>query len=195
MTILDDHLDTLGPDLDDPDTRERWEVTDDALADWALHKIARIEAEQARLAHLADTRIADIRTWLDQATRPLDHDLDFFRSHLIAYRRRLEDRDPKLPKTYKLPSGAIKRRAGRDRTVVVDHQAFTAWALDNLPEALKIDPRVSALADARFATNVVDGEGGHLFDRETSAMVPGVEIIEGTDTYSVVAEVVREDVF
>lgn len=196
MNELDQHLDQQGPDLTNPDAREAWAgVHDDAMADWALRKIAHAEAERTRLRCLAEQRIDDIRGWLEVALRPLDHDIEFFTHHLITYRRELEDQDPKLAKTYKLPSGAIKRRAGRDRTVVVDQQAFTAWALDNLPEALKIDPRVSALADARFATNVVDGEGGHLFDRETSAMVPGVEIIEGADTYSVVAELPRSDEF
>ena len=196
MNELDQHLDRQGPDLTNPDAREKWEgVHDDAMADWALRKIAHATTERARLRQLAEQRIDDIRGWLEVATRPLDHDIEFFTHHLIQYRRELEDQDPKLAKTYKLPSGALKRRAGRDRTVVVDQQAFTAWALDNLPEALKIDPRVSALTDDRFAPNVIDGEGGHLFDTDTGAMVPGVEVIEGVDTYTVAAELPRSDEF
>lgn len=196
MNELDQHLDQQGPDLTNPDAREAWAgVHDDAMADWALRKIAHAEAERTRLRCLAEQRIDDIRGWLEVALRPLDHDIEFFTHHLITYRRELEDQDPKLAKTYKLPSGALKRRAGRDRTVVVDQQAFTGWAIEHAPDALKVSPLVSALATDRYRTNVVEGEGGHLFDTDTGAMVPGIEIVEGVDTYTVAAELPRSDEF
>ena len=98
----------------------------------------------------------------------------------MAYRLELEERDPDLPKTYKVPGGVIARRKQPDRIVVTDEAAFVAWALEGYRDLLHIEPRVSGLRnitesepDSALLVTSIDGE-----------IVPGVEHVTGNDAYS-----------
>lgn len=175
---LTDHLLTLGPDLADDETRERWVVENDDMAGWAFRKIARAETERSRIRQDAAAEIARIEAWAADAERTVDHDVQFFTGKLIEYRRMLEDRDPDLPKTYKTPLGSIARRAGRSKVNVINEAAFVEWAQEALPDALTMKPRVSALSD--FADM-----SGHLIDPVSGEKVPGVERVTSPDRYEV----------
>lgn len=180
MTDLTDYL-LEGPNLDDDDAREAWCCDDDDKAGWALRKLDAALTEQGRIAHEADREIARLEAWKAREQQIVQRDVDYFRSQLIGYRRRLEAADPTLPKTYKLPWGNLTRRKGRDSTKVTDRDAFIAWALDNVPEAVKFEARVSGLADLprkeADGRTVLLGSGGEI--------VPGVEVVTGDDTYDV----------
>lgn len=178
MTDLADHLLTLGPDLSDDDERERWEIDGDNLATWALRKIARAEAEIARIRAEHQAQVAEMDAWAEAAERGPERDIAFFTAKLIDYRRRLEAADPKLAKTYKVAGGTIARRAGRTSTVVVDEAAFLAWARENALEAVTVKPRVSAMG-------AWPDSGGEVFDPATGDAVPGVQRRTSPDSYAV----------
>ena len=158
-----------------------WECTDDAAAGWCLRKIARAKAEMLRHEENAEYEIAGIRQWLDEVSSPLARTIGFFEGRLIGYRRRLEDENPDLPLTYKLPGGDLVRRAGRAKTVVVDEEAFVAWALEAAPDAVKTKPLTSRLLTKEFEVT----EAGALVDLRTGELVPGVQVSPGSPTYGV----------
>ena len=182
MTELHEHL-TAAPadvDLEGDDARERWHIDSDDLATWAGRKLGQAEGEMARIKAIAATEIERIEAWRDAQLRIAEHDVDFFTSKLIEYRRSLEATNPKLPKTYKLPTVSLKRRAGRESTRVTNQTAFIEWATTYFPDAVKVtrSPLVSALGDLpRDDNGQLVADGGEI--------VPGVESSTAPDTYAV----------
>lgn len=170
-----------GPDLDLPEVRERWAITDDVVARWAFRKLNAAQAEQARIRADAQAEIDRVTAWAEQAAAGPAHDAAFFTAKLVEYRRTLEAANPKLPGSYKVATGTIKRNPGQPSTKVVEKDRFVAWALTNAPAALKHEPLVSAMADwprkdLSEVTVIVDPSSGEV--------VPGVEVVEGDATYS-----------
>lgn len=182
MSDLTDALLADGPalDLDDEEASARFEITDDALAEWALRKLAAAVSEASRLRRIAQAEIDRIQLWAEDAERIVGRDASFFTSKLIDYRRTLEARDPKLPGTYKLPAGSLKRTAGRESTKVLDKPALVTWALGNAPEVLKDpEPLVSAMSDWQRT------EAGEIVSPDGDK-VPGVQVVKGDPSYTVV---------
>ena len=182
MTDLHEHLTAAPADLDlaDDDARERWRIDGDETATWAGRKLGQAEGEMARIKAIADTEIQRIEAWRDDALRIAERDVDFFTARLVEYRRDLEAANPKLAKSYKLPTVVLKRRAGRESTRITDPAAFIAWAEANHPDAVKVrrDPLVSALADLpRDDNGQLVADGGEI--------VPGVESVTAGDSYTV----------
>lgn len=176
-----------GPDLGDEEARERFRITDDDLASWAIRKLDFAGKEKARIEQACHAEIERIRAHMERAIAGPDHDISFFTARLVEYRRDLELLDPKLPKTYRVATGAISRKAGRKSTKVTDQDAFTQWALDHTPAALEYVPRVSAL------TGWPRTEDGRVIDPESGEIVPGVETVTGEDSYSVKPAVIGSE--
>lgn len=173
-------------DLATPEAREAWAIDGDNTAVWALRKLAAQRDEIDRIDAAADAEIARIKQWQEDAKRGPERAAAFFEGKLIAYRRDLEEHNPNLPKTYRLPVGDICVRAGRSSVRVTDESAFIDWAADNRPSALTYKPKVSALKDLpRSGERIID---------ETGEPVPGVVELTADPSYSVKPSV-QEDPF
>lgn len=182
--ILEELFETDPDDAPDPfdDDAPVWEVTDDAAAGWCMRKIGRANSELLRFQEAADYEVARIRRRLDEVSAPLARTVGFFESKLIDYRRRLEDESPELPATYRLPHGDITRRKGRARTLVLNAEEFTAWALRWAPDAVTVKPLTSTLTKAeRFEVTAE----GRVVDTSSGELVPGVEVAVSPPSYGV----------
>lgn len=169
-----------------PLNRETWQIDSDGAASWALRKMGAALAEVARCKQLADDEITRVKAWLDTATIGPQHDADFFESRLIDYRFRLEDANPDLPKTYRVPGGRIARRKLPDRVEVVDEQALIGWALTSGADVIRITASVSALKKVAAPTDP-DAEKCGLVTGD-GEQVPGVVHVLGDDRYSATPE-------
>lgn len=155
---------------------KNWQgITDDALAAWALDKIAAHVTEIDRIRRNAQAYIELIQSDALADEKPHTDKVAWLEGELRAYYESLPDQ----PATYKLPNGKIERRAGRPSTKVTDDAAFLAWAAENCPAAVQRKPLVSALKD--FPRT---GDGA-VVDRETGEPVPGVEVVVGAPTVSI----------
>jgi phage host-nuclease inhibitor protein Gam len=164
------------PDFDDPEQRGRWKVTGDKTASWALGKLADARREQDRLKANAADLIESVQFQLGMDLKPVEDRAAFFEGCLIEYRYTLEEANPQLPKSYKLPNGVLKRRAGRRSTHASDPEALMAWLMEHgHSDAVKVEPRVS----------VVKELFPELTDPESGERLPGVEFLMGDDSYSV----------
>lgn len=181
MTDLTEHLLADGPDLEQPEQRERWRIDGDNTATWALRKLAAIQAERDRIKLLHQAEVSRLDAWAADADRALSHDADFFTARLTEYRLELEQANPDLPKTYKLPAGSLARRAGRESTYIGDEAEFIAWATVNCPDALRVTAKVAPLA--KWERTTTDGEVRVV--SPDGELVPGVRIIRGDDRIEV----------
>lgn len=129
-----DHLPDLMPegwgDHEDPETRTAYRIRSDREASWAFKKMSGYQQEHDRIKALYDEEIDRLQTARGNALRPVTGHIEFFEQVLVAYRRQLEEANPDLPQTYKVPYGQITRRKLPDSIEIVDADTLTAWALD-----------------------------------------------------------------
>lgn len=129
---LADMADTmLTADDDTADEVQRWQITDDGAAEWAMRHLAVLNTERGQLSAQADEWVRRIRFWFDQAVRPIDVRAVFFTRHLERYALRRRAEDPKA-KTLNLPSGRVATRLTSPAVAVYDEERLIAWCKENL---------------------------------------------------------------
>lgn len=186
MSDLQEHL------LEPPaDQSAPFKVTDDGSATWALRHLKKAESEVARIHAAAHHERMLIEQWEDRALKsPLD-DVGFFKGLLLDYQRRLIDADPDFPKTYKIPGGALTRRAGRARRVVTDVEALKTWLAQHQPDALKVEIQASRIKAETFY-RPGDPDVALLFEVE-GELIPGVVQVVGEEKFDVKLEADEDD--
>lgn len=171
--------------------REAWRIHSDREATWAIKKMRAAQAELDRVKEEYDAERELLDQFLKDASAGPERDLEFFKGHLIAYRMELEDRDPDLAKTYKLPGGNLTRRAGSKVIEVTDLDEFRKWALTGQRYALlSVGPAKQAIKDLLRAVhgtleNGDDDPIGLLIDQETGEAAQGVVELVKPDSYDV----------
>lgn len=175
VTDLTEFLDAPPEDFE---PTERWAITDDDVAAWALRRLAKVQAERARIARAARQEVARINTWAADADRPLIVDEQFFRGALTDYLRAVRAQrgeDPERPETltYKLPTGTITGRKQPESLVVLDEAKFIAWCDENdLPEFVRTKREVDKAALKRLKA----GQDGVSVVLDTGERAPFVEL-------------------
>lgn len=167
-------LDTLAIDTDpttteapEPETSpERFAITDEASAEWALRKGAAIEAETALLKAQYRARLAELEA--DKAAWERR-----FLPELRAWAE--QEKERRRRQTVTTLAGTLAFRAESARLVLADDEAALAYAVDHLDyRALKttLDRAVyREEAEKAFA--------------ETGELLPGVERTEGGESFSI----------
>lgn len=132
-----------------PEAVRRWEITDDGTAEWAMRKLADVQARIAGLEARRDNWMERIAIWFEQATKPLASKAEFFTAHLSSYALRRREVDG--TKTLRLPSGAVSTRQPGPKVVVRDEEAFRAWALAH-PDSPAVRIRAELVRTTTTAT-------------------------------------------
>lgn len=182
--ILDPPVDAeiIGEDGDPEDTGpERWKITNDGQADWAMARLAAARADMTRLAEQRDEHIARANQWFQRVTREAVRDAAFFGPHLEDYaiRRRAETSDK--VKTVDLPSGRISTtRAKGPAPEIANPGAVLEWARTGAPDLIKSTEKVliSDLAP-RVAVRPVEVDTD---DGETITVDAVVPVYSGFET-------------
>lgn len=203
LHLVDDDLhhhltDTIAPFAE---VDEHFVVDTDEKATWAARKAQRAQAEVDRIRAQADTEIARIREWADDATRTAQHDHDFFVGLLDGYLHRLlDEHGDSLPKTYKVIGADLTRRKSPD-TLTIDEDAereFVAWALEHDRDLVKIKPSpqaVKSLVDLAVEAPDLDldakgkpavmGQTSRLVHAATGEVIPGAIYRVGDERYTI----------
>lgn len=161
--LSDEQVDELvaaaADELDTP--REPWRVTDDNAAEWAMRKLAAVDAEASEVHDQAAAWRDEIDRWQDERLRPLTARREFFVAVLVDYLARLRDTDPKV-KTRKLPSGTIRSTSSGAKVDVADADAVIAWAESELDtdEAALVVRKSCQLSELRKVATVSEHETG-----------------------------------
>ncbi len=150
-----------------PYDRERFRITDDGAAEWALRKLHAFRAKMEENRRIAEAERQRIDSWLEHANEALATDAAYFEGILSEYA--LAQREDGR-KSVALPHGTLKTRASRRRFDVADAEAFLAWARDNAPHLIRVTeaPKKSDFGE------VLDVQEGHVIDTQTGEIVPGV---------------------
>jgi len=105
---------------DQPDDHPvaRWSISNDGAAEWALRKLAGLEAELSDVERQAGQWIEDITSWAAERGASLHRSAEFFRGHLSRYG--LARRELTGHATLHLPTGNVATRAGNPRAYISD---------------------------------------------------------------------------
>lgn len=200
MTTLTEHLDNPPADFPHPsdfERMERWAITQyppeerDAVASWALRRLAKVQAERARIAREARAEVARINSWAAACDRPLVGDEQFFRGCLVEYLHAIRaerGEDPERPETitYKLPTGTITGRKQPESLIVLDEARFIAWCDENdLPEFVRTKREVNKAALKALKA----GQDGVSVVVATGERAPFVELRRAPEKFDAVPEV------
>ena len=148
---------------------ERWTITDDGGAAWAVKMLRNLRVQIEMNNDLAVEERERVTTWQNTVNSPLTNNAGFFEFHLKNYA--LDQRRDFDRKSIKLPHGTLSTREG-SIAWAIDEVAFIAWAKVNAPDLVKIveSPR---LAEAQKVLTITE---------DGSAVSPAGELVPGVAT-------------
>lgn len=162
-----DDLDAYMAGLDEaPPADEPPPVPRDAdEANRLLRRLDRFKTETARIHAAADAEFARIQGWRDDRLSGLDRQIGFHEKSLESWMR-AQFRERPQTKTYRLPSGEVKVRAGRQRIVISDHPDTVATVKAEHPDWVQtVDQIAKTEVDIRPGLPMsVDDALTHGFD-------------------------------
>ena len=179
MSALEEHL--IGqPELDDVEDLDETAPDSMEAADWQVRKLARLRRLMAENEAIANAEIQRIKVWLADENAKLERQAGFYEGNLELFHQALLEKDPKR-KSIALPAGTLKARKHPDRLDVVDVDEFTAWALEERPEFVRIKHEPNKTEMKRLLG--VDGE--RVVDPTSGEPVPGVVCVAGEISFTV----------
>lgn len=107
-------------------------------AEWAMRKLREARSCLAEVKAQADQWRAEIDAWQQRAGRRHAGTAAYMECLLIGYGGAARRANPKVA-TIELPTGVIETTTRRPRPVVTDPDALVAWALENAPQAVKVE--------------------------------------------------------
>lgn len=115
---------------------ERFIVDNDDKAQWALRKLAQLQAELDDVEEQVVRERRRIDEWHEAQLKKHAPAIQLFESMLLDYHRARREADPKC-KTINLPAGTLHSRATKSKAEIEDVEAFIAWAKDERPDLLR----------------------------------------------------------
>lgn len=110
-------------------TEERFKITDDDKANWAFRKLAEKEAELNEINEKADARVAQDEAWRERKAKPINDDIEYFKSLINEYRETLEDKKVDVP--------AGQTITTHSKSPVYDDDVLLNTVKDKYPEFIK----------------------------------------------------------
>ena len=169
-------------DPDEEQAPQRWSITDDGCADWALKKIKTERDELDRITALAEQEIARLKEQVEKAQRRYEQNTAFLTSMLEQFFDTVEHKRTKTgTESYRLLHGQLVRKPGGFKPEP-DHEKLVAWLRQNGYENL-----VKVEESARWGDlkKQITFTGTIATITETGEIVEGVNVTETAPTFSV----------
>lgn len=165
------------------ENNDSFEITDDALAEWALKKILEAKKEQNRLTELVNAE----RKMLDLKQAKIDsryeNETAFLLSKLNLYLDSVETKKTKTQETYRLLSGKLVRKFAKQK-LTPNKETLLEWCKQNAPDCIKRTEEVM-WSEVKGKFNIV---GDAVICADTGECVTCVGIEETPATFDVTGE-------
>lgn len=169
-------------DPDEEQAPQRWSITDDGCADWALKKIKTEKDELDRITALAEQEVARLKEQVEKAQRRYEQNTAFLTSMLEQFFDTVEHKKTKTgTESYRLLHGQLVRKPGGFKPEP-DHEKLVAWLRQNGYENL-----VKVEESARWGDlkKQITFTGTIATITETGEIVEGVNVTETAPAFSV----------
>lgn len=191
-----DFEDALGGETPDFEAKPEPALDLDQATQWVaeLARIRRVRAEYEQAYTAAVARLSERRS---QRLASLNEQEAWYAEALELYHRVVLANDKKAI-TIPTPAGTLTSRMGQPKWEFYDEDAFTAWALNNLPEVIADPPPPPAVRPAKNKVKkVLKDEAAKVLAVEgtsdavltyNDAPVPGLRVLKAKRNYEVVTE-------
>lgn len=152
---------------------DRFRVTDDRQAAWAMRKLAQVRGRLDDVAAVAQAEIDRVRAWAEDQSEPLRRDAAYFEGLLGEYARTVRDDPGDGRKSVSTAHGSVSTRTIPARLEVTDVDALVAWAETARPGLVQVKKTVRASDVKGVLASYSDGDG-QVFDPATGEVVPGI---------------------
>lgn len=176
-------LENLDIDISNEEEKEKWKITDDNTADWALDIIREANAEYNRFEMVVKAKIEQLQNALQKAEEERNRTVNFFEFKLYEYFNSLDDKvlkKTKTQKTYKLPTGKLKLKK-REPEFKREDDKLLEWLKErNMRDYIEIKEKPKwgdlkkVIKTAGNRAVSVDGE-----------IIEGITVIERPDEFKV----------
>lgn len=163
---------------------EAWKIDNDRAADWAVRRVKENRSELARLEELADAQVARImekvREEQDKTAKRNAYLIQLLNDYAVS----LGPDGLKETKTqykYKLLSGELIITKAKEAMEVADEAALLAYLDADLPDYVKVTKK-PMWGEYKKQLAIT---GGHVIDRDTGEIIPGVEVVEKPSSFDV----------
>lgn len=162
---------------------EKFKVTDESSANWALRKIAQMEKQIEANNELAVAEEEKIEAWRKSVNDTAQNSIDFFQSYLAEYAMSLKKENPKF-KTLKLPNGQLSFRKQQPKWDLDDEKVLKTLKETGNDDLIKVTekPKIAEIKKAFKA------HGTKAINPETGEVVEGITIVEQPEKFGVKAE-------
>ena len=169
-------------ELDSEQPRQRWRITDDGCADWALKKIKAEKDELERLTALADKEIARLKEQVEKAQRRYEQNTKFLTSMLAEFFKLVPHKKTKTgTESYRLLNGQLVMKPATVK-IQPDDEKLVEWLRDAGHEDLIKVTTSPKWAELKKQITLV---GSVAMIEATGEIVEGVSVTDEPAAFSV----------
>jgi len=161
--------------------REGFIINNDALADWALRKIAERDAEFARLEEIAKAQIAKIEEHIDAESDKSNRDNAYLIGKLREYFETVESKETKTQKKYKLLSGSLIMQKPKAKPVYDKAELLEYVKSAKMDDFIKVEESVK-WADLK---KTLDFSSGAAVIAETGEVIDCIKVEDTLESFGV----------
>ncbi|MFI3545132.1 host-nuclease inhibitor Gam family protein [Mammaliicoccus sciuri] len=167
-------------ELENTEVEESFKIKDLETANWALKKIAAINAKQKEISDLAEKEIEKIEAWRNQEISKYDNSKEGLESLLVEYYRVEKEKDSKFKLS--TPYGKVTSRKGTKKWEIPNKERIIeTLKARGFNDLIRTKEDIN-LADMKKQFNVTDS--GHVIDSNGETL-EGAYVTENPTSYSI----------
>ena len=161
---------------------QRWRITDDGCADWALKKIKLEKDEHDRIVALAQQEIARLKEQIERADRRLEQNTSFLTSMLAEFFETVPHKKTKTgTETYRLLNSQLVKKPGGIK-LQPDDEKLVAWLrAAGREDLIKVETK-AMWGELKKQIEMV---GTVAMMPDTGEIVEGIDVVEVAPAFSV----------
>jgi hypothetical protein len=169
-------------DPDEEQQSQRWSITDDGCADWALKKIKLEKDELDRITALAEQEIARLKEQVEKAQRRYEQNTAFLTSMLAEFFETVPHKKTKTgTESYRLLNGQLVKKPAAIKLQPDDEKLVEWLRTSGREDLIKVETKAK-WAELKKSIEMV---GTVAMIAETGEIVEGVDIVEVPPAFSV----------
>ena len=163
------------------DMQKGFSIKDDAVADWAVKKIAEECAELDRLKALAEQQIEEINLKIKHEEEVVNRRTSFLKGCLNQYFNSVPHKSTKTQKSYKLLSGSLVMQLASQKMITDDAELVEYFHKNNMSEYIKIEEK-PMWAEFKKNLSIIDG---NVINSVTGEVVDVVRVEHVPESFEV----------
>lgn len=163
------------------DMQKGFSIKDDAVADWAVKKIAEEQAELERLTIIAKQQIDALQLKVKYLEEVAERKTSFLKGCLSEYFRTVPHKSTKTQESYKLLSGSLVMKLPSQKMVKDDAELVEYFHKNNMSEYIKIEEK-PMWAEFKKNLSIIDG---NVINSVTGEVVDVVRVEHVPESFEV----------